>query len=175
MGAGIERCAVAGTWWRHIRHGMEPLVRLDPPPSCRWQRGAVVEATYFADEPATAWAEWYRLLSEAAIPPMRSMPRDLWRWNIDAGAVADLSSVEKLRDAHLPAPLPRQSSWKPFQECGEKLHANGFRGILAPSAVRPTHRILCLFRTGGAVVGAEPVAPPEIFHEPPAPPPGMTT
>jgi hypothetical protein len=29
----------------------------------------VVEAVYLADCEATAWAEWYRALAEAALPP----------------------------------------------------------------------------------------------------------
>src|ERR1700739_4166048 len=36
-----------------------------PPSSGRWQRGKTVAAIYLADEEATAWAEWYRVVSVA--------------------------------------------------------------------------------------------------------------
>jgi hypothetical protein len=42
----------------------------------------VIEALYFADSEETVWAEWYRYLAEAALPPRRGLPRDLWRWEI---------------------------------------------------------------------------------------------
>jgi RES domain-containing protein len=173
--AGTGRRSVAGIWWRQVRHGLAPLDRTAPPSDGRWQHGAIVEAIYFADEAETAWAEWYRFLSEIAVPPMQNMPRDLWRWKVDAEAVADLSSVEKLADAALPVPQPQRSSWKPFQEYGENLYAEGFQGILAPSAARPGHDVLCLFRSRGSVIGASPLPPPELYTEPPPPPTGMTT
>jgi hypothetical protein len=43
----------------------------------RWQHGDVVEGWYFADTPETVWAEWYRWLAEAGLPPMQTLPREL--------------------------------------------------------------------------------------------------
>jgi hypothetical protein len=44
----------------------------------RWQRGAIVDAVYLGDAAETVWAEWYRHLAEAGIPPAARLPgRDL--------------------------------------------------------------------------------------------------
>ena len=130
---------------------------------------------YFADSEETAWAEWYRALAEFAIPPDRQMPRDLWRWNVQVGDVADLSTKSALADVGLPVPRPRQREWSAFQDVGARLRADGHAGILAPSAARPGNLVLCLFRSGDEIAGATPERPPLTYRRPPAPPAGMTT
>jgi hypothetical protein len=70
-------------WCRHTVHGVDPLAGRLPPPDGRWQRGAIVEGLYLASNEATVWAEWYRHLAEAGIPPNQQMPRDLWTWAVD--------------------------------------------------------------------------------------------
>jgi RES domain-containing protein len=163
-------------WWRHTVHGADPLARRSPPPDNRWQRGAVVEALYLASDEATVWAEWYRALAEAGIPPNQQMPRDLWSWVVDPGlAVADLTSADRLQRVGLPLPHPGRKSWPPYQEVGERLWREGRPGLLAPSAARPRGGlVLCLFREGQRVPRIRPVAPPRIVPEPPPPPTGMT-
>ncbi|MDA8282834.1 MAG: hypothetical protein M0Z42_05935 [Actinomycetota bacterium] len=42
---------------------------------------------------ACVWAEWYRHLAEAAIPPASALPRDLWWHQITDLQVADLSDA----------------------------------------------------------------------------------
>jgi RES domain-containing protein len=134
-----------------------------------------VGALYFADTEDTAWAEWYRALAEFAIPPDRQMPRDLWRWEIDVTDVADLSDVDRLGAVGLSLPQPAQRSWPAFQEIGERLRRNGYRGVLAPSAARPQQQVLCLFRATEEVAGAVALRPPLTYRRAPAPPTGMTT
>jgi RES domain-containing protein len=165
---------VTGRWLRHARRGSKALPRREPPPDNRWQRGSVVDALYLADEEATAWAEWYRHLAEAGLPPGRQIPRALWTWEVDV-AVADLSTAERLERVGLPLPAPGRRTWPPFQEVGEALRREGWAGILAVSAARREGRVLCLFRDGDVVVGARPVGRARIVREPPAPPTGMTT
>ncbi len=80
------------------------------PADNRWQRGAVVEALYFADSEPTAWAEWYRYLAEAALPPQQALPRDLWRWEISLSTVADLSNPARLARVGLPNLQPKAPS-----------------------------------------------------------------
>lgn len=135
MSSKVERVSVAGSWWRQVSHGSDPLWLAAPPSSGRWQRGDVVAAIYLADEEPTAWAEWYRALAEIAMPPTHGMPRDL---------------------------------------C-EELHRKGYLGVLYPSAARPDHQALCLFREGGLIPGAEPERPPVTYRDPPAPPTGLRT
>jgi RES domain-containing protein len=173
--ATIERVSVAGSWWRQTPHGSDPLWLATPPSSGRWQHGATVAAIYLADDEQTAWAEWYRALAEIAMPPTHGMPRDLWRWTIAVGEIADLSTPEKLARLDLPVLRPGRRMWAPFQAAGEQLHGDGYRGILYPSAARPDHKALCLFREGALIPGAEPQRPPVTHRDPPAPPTGMRT
>ena len=175
MASAVERVSVAGVWWRQIPHGSDPLWRASPPSGGRWQRATTVAAIYLADEERTAWAEWYRSLAEIALPPTHGMPRDLWRWTIAAGDIADLSAPDKLARLDLSVPRPGRQTWKPFQAAGERLHKDGYRGVLYSSAARPDHKALCLFREGLVILGAEPVRPPVTYRDPPAPPTGMRT
>jgi RES domain-containing protein len=172
----VDRVSVAGSWWRHAPHGSDPLWLASPPSSGRWQQGTTVAAVYFADdEEATVWAEWYRLLAEAALPPTHGMPRDLWRWAIAVGDIADLSTTEKLARLHLPPPVPSRRSWGAYQAAGARLRRAGYRGVLYPSAARRNRHALCLFRDRILIQGAEPVRPPATYRDPPPLPQGLRT
>ena len=138
--------AIRGSWWRHAPLGGDPRHRPARPASSRWQRGHVVGALYLADSPETAWAEWYRHLAERAIPPMQTLPRELWRWRVDLERVADLRSAEALAACELPMPRPSRADWPPFQRVGEALHRAGWPALVAPSAARPSGLVLCVFR-----------------------------
>jgi RES domain-containing protein len=171
----VATVAIDGVWWRQVPQAADPLFRADPPSDGRWQRGETVGALYFADSEETAWAEWYRALAELAIPPDRQMPRDLWRWEIDVVDVADLSTGEKLALLGLPQLRPTRGEWPVFQPVGETLWRKGNRGVLAPSAARPTGQILSIFREADELNGVIPVRPPTTYRRPPTPPTGMTT
>ncbi len=175
MPSAVARVSVAGSWWRQTPHSSDPLWLASPPSSGHWQRGDQIAAIYLADDEATAWAEWYRLLAETALPPTHSMPRDLWRWTIAINDIADLSTQAKLARVDLSPPRPNRGTWTPFQAVGETLRREGYRGVLYPSATRPDHQALCLFREGILVPGADPVRPPVTHRDPPAPPTGMRT
>jgi RES domain-containing protein len=168
--------AIRGSRWRHVPLGGDPWHRPVAPASNRWQRGDVVAAMYLADSAETAWAEWYRHLAERALPPMQTLPRDLWRRNVDLERVADLRAPEALAAQELSPPRPTRVAWPPFQRVGEALHEAGWPALVAASAARPSGSVLCVFRPGTAQpAGIEPVPPPARADEPPAPPRGMTT
>lgn len=103
------------------------------------------------------------------------MPRDLWRWRVDANQIADLTDADRLVTVGLTTPRPTQREWLAFQKLGEQLWRDGYRGVLAPSAARPEKRILCLFREVDDVPDATPVRPALKYRRPPAPPTGMAT
>jgi hypothetical protein len=170
----VAAVAVRGRWFKHTYPGSLPLPKREPAPDNRWQRGDVVDALYLGDSEDTVWAEWYRHLAERAIPPLAQMPRELWTWEIDI-EVADLSTAERLTTAGLPLPVPGRRSWPAFQKVGERLHGEGWPGLLAPSAALPEGRVLCLFRDKDGVRGAEPVSAPRRVPEPPPPPAGLRT
>lgn len=172
----VDQIAVHDSWWRQIPGGGDVHYEPEEPADGRWQRGEIVEALYFADTPETAWAEWYRFLSEAMLPPAHALPRDLWEWRIDVERIADLSDERKLTDAGLPPPIPGRSQWPAYQLVGTQLWQEGYRGLLAPSAARPERGlVLCLFRTNRIEDGAEPLPPPRHHPSPPLVPTGLRT
>ena len=171
----VDAVDVAGEWLRHIPHSADPLARPNPPGDNRWQRGAVVDAMYLAKDEETLWAEWYRHLAEHGIPPLQSLPRDVWRFRMPPLPVADLGHADSLARLGLPFPAPGRRSWPPYQRVGETLAKEGWAGLLAPSAARPAGLVLCLFVDDPLVPAAEPVPPPSVVSEPPAPPTEMRT
>ncbi|MBA3427565.1 MAG: RES family NAD+ phosphorylase [Actinobacteria bacterium] len=173
MALEIDGTSIVGVWFRHVPAGGDPLFRPEHPADGRWQRGDVVEGFYLADSEATAWAEWYRALAEAAIPPMRQLPRDLWRFDVDVDHVADLSSPERLERVGLPQPVPDRRQWPSFQSRGETLFAEGWAGILCPAAARPHSLAVCLFRAADRLPGIRQLPPPMRHEEPPVPPRGL--
>lgn len=174
MALDIAAVAVRGRWVKHAHPGSSPLPNRDPPPDNRWQRGNVTDALYLADSEATAWAEWYRHLAERAIPPLAQMPREVWTWLVDI-KVADLSTDKRLAAVGLRQPAPGRRSWLAYQLVGEQISAEGWPGLLAPSAARLTGKVLCLFRSKHGVSGASPCPPPRHVREPPPPPMGLVT
>lgn len=176
MALDVGRTTVRGRWLRHTPVGVDPSVRPDPPDDNRWQQGRVVDALYLAREQECAWAEWYRHLAERAVPPQRSLPRDLWTYEIDSFEVADLSTAERLARIDLPEPRPGRGTWPPFQVVGEQLYEEGFAGLLAPSAARPQSLVLCVFIPGGNPPGQVALRrPARRVEEVPVPPTGMRT
>jgi RES domain-containing protein len=168
----LDPVHVHGIWYRHLPHRGRVWWRSDPPPSGRWQRGSVVAGMYLADSRDTAWAEWYRQLEELGLRPEHQLPRDLWRLEVDMDRVADLGDERRLAAVGLSLPRSVRREWPGFQTVGEQVYAEGWRGILAPSAARHEGRILCLFREEEAIEGVKPVPPPATYRRPPAPPMG---
>ncbi len=174
MALDVDGVAIRGVWFRQIPHRGKLTHRPDPAPDGRWQHGTVVEGFYLADSEATAWAEWYRQLAEYGIPPLRQMPRNLWRWEVST-RVANLRTPARLDRVGLEPPSPTRSSWPRYQDVGDALFGEGWAGLVAPSAARPAGRVLCLFRTAAIVDGAHAIPPPTVYRYPPSPPTGMTT
>lgn len=169
----VDPTSVRGVWFRHVPAGSEPLFRPERPADGRWQRGEIVDGFYLADSEETVWAEWYRALAELALPPMRQLPRDLWRFGIDVGRVADLSSPERLARVGLPQPVPDRRQWPAFQTAGQALRAEGWAAVLYPAAARPDSLALCIFRVSDRLPDVRPLPPPVRHDEPPVPPRGL--
>jgi RES domain-containing protein len=169
----VDPAPVRGVWFRHVPAAGEPLYRPERPADGRWQRGEVVEGFYLADSEDTVWAEWYRALAEFALPPLRQIPRDLWRFEVEVDRAADLSSPERLERVKLMSPVPDRRQWPSYQAVGETLFAEGWAGVLYPAAARPDSLALCLFRTSDQLAGVRPQSPPLRVDEPPAPPRGL--
>lgn len=175
MAIDIDRVSLRGTWWRQVASGLDPLQVREPPNDGRWQRGAAIGAIYLADDEDTVWAEWYRALASAALPPRTWLPCDLWSVGVDLDQVADLSDGERLGRAGLVPPAPDRRTWLPYQEVGEQLAAEGCDGLLAPSAARPDGLVLCVFDRSDVEQKLTRLEGPTAVAEPPTPPRGMRT
>lgn len=145
------------------------------PSDNRWQRGSVIEALYFADCAQTVWAEWYRWLAEAGLPPQQGLPHELWRWEISLPDVVDLRGEDRLGRVGLPTMIPTRTQWPTFQPIGEGLYRKGTPALLAASAARPEGEVLCVFRSKRKVSGTRPLPPPTTVTDPPVVPTGMRT
>jgi hypothetical protein len=121
------------------------------------------------------WAEWYRHLAERGIPPLGQLPRDVWRYRVASGRVADLTAPDLLARVGLVVPAPGRKGWPAYQNVGESLWREGWQGLLAPSAARPTGSVLCLFLQPRGDTPAEPAPPPTVVSQPPLLPTGMRT
>lgn len=166
MTLDVDRVGADGVWYRHLPHRGSVWWRSEPPPDGRWQRGSEVAGFYLADSRETAWAEWRRQIDELALRPTDQLPRNLWRFEVTVDGIADLRSGAQLVRVGLP--FPRRRGWPAFQEAGEQLHAEGWKGVRAPSAARPgSGEILCLFRERQKVDGVKPLPPPAIQRNPP--------
>jgi len=171
----VDTGSVHGIFVRHIPHGGDPLYEPPEPADGRWQRGATIAAWYLADEPDTAWAEWYRALAGTGLPPIQAMPRDLWRWRIDLDRVALLDDDSRLSRVGLPPPLPTVRQWPAYQDVGDALHGEGYDALLVTSAARPEHRNLVVFRTARRLTSGTPQPPPMLVIDVPPVPRGMRT
>jgi len=171
----VDSTHVSGIWLRHIPAAGDVFYEPDDPADNRWQRGSAVEALYFADSEATVWAEWYRFLAEAGLPPMQGLPRDMWRWEIALPEVANLSDSRRLSRIGLPRLAPTRRQWPRYQPVGERLHRDGWPALICASAARPEGRVLCVFRTNREVLGTRPLPPPETVELPPIVPTGLRT
>jgi hypothetical protein len=173
----VDSVVVGGIWLRHVPHGSPPDGRPPIVPDGRWQRGTVVDALYLAGDDDCMWSEWYRHLAESGIPPLRALPRDVWRFAVADTEVADLSTEERLKAVGLAVPPPGRRTCPPYQTVGEQLHSEGWLGLLAPSAARPKSRVLCIFIDLGEPFPADvtPQPPPEVVDEPPVVPTGLRT
>ncbi len=175
MSSNIDPVAVTGLWVRHLPAGGDPLWWPPEPPDGRWQRGEIVGALYLADTEETAWAEWYRWLAATGRRPLDTLPRDLWSYRIGLDRIANLSTADRLAAAGLRAPEPDAAQWPAFQALGERLHADGWPGVLYSSAARPAAQAICLFRPERNIRGVRPVPPPLPQQDPPVPPTGLRT
>jgi len=165
----VDAIDVDGIWWGQTPHGGDPLFRADPPSDGRWQRGETVCGLYFADSEQTAWAEWYRALSEFAIPPDGQMPRDHWRRHIDVERVADLSGDDRLAAVGLEAPRPMQRQWPAFQSSQSGCGGSDFAASSRPA--QPARPGACCACSAKPMTSTSPRrCAPE--HLPPAPPTG---
>ena len=178
MALDVDPLEISGSFQRHVPAGGDPRWRPaeGDAPDNRWQRGEVVDALYLSDSDATMWSEWFRWLAEAGIPPQESLPRDIWRFEVQI-TVANLSDADRLARVGLGLPRPGRTTWPPYQAAGEQLAAEGWAGLLVPSAARLSEGLNLVVFLPERVIpdNVSPIPPPITVAEVPPPPRGMKT
>ena len=169
MPLDVDALTVDGEWVRHAPHRSVLLGRSSVPTDGRWQRGQTVGALYLADERGTAVAEWYRYLAERGLPPAHAIPHDHHLWSVQID-VANLSDSDRLARVGLDPPMPTRRTWPRFQDVGEALWRGGWGGLVAPSAARADHLVLCVFTPTWPPEGCTPLRSIEVAKLPPPPP-----
>lgn len=128
---------------------MPPWELSDPPTSGRWQRGSIVPALYFADSEETALAEAVRFVHEYGAIPDEFLPRYLWTAEVDASNLVDLCDPETAKAYQVPSGLvPYVTDWPRFQPVGERIAAEGHKGLIAPSAAQISGATITIFPSG---------------------------
>jgi RES domain-containing protein len=164
----VDPIAMAGEWILHAPHRSGLLRRSPEATDGRWQRGELVRGLYLADESHIAVAEWYRYLAERGLPPSAAIAHDHHVWRVHL-TLADLSTAERLAAVGLRPPRLTRRDGPPYPDIGEELWRNGWRGVLAPSAARPTARPSASSATTGRPPAArrcEPSRSPKYAHPP---------
>jgi len=135
-----------------------------------------VRGFYLADSEETAWAEWYRHGSELGVPPQSRLPRAMWRFEVDADDITDLTDPAELASHGIRALPPTRRQWPRTQPIGEAYWREGRRGLLVPSAAHVGGQVLVIFRpTDEPPAGVTPVPRPRLFKELPPLPTGLRT
>jgi RES domain-containing protein len=103
------------------------------------------------------------------------MPRDTWRIAVDVADIADLTEPGVLDRHGIPELRPTRRQWPLTQPVGESYFADGWRGLLAPSAAHEGGNVLAIFRPLPALPGLTSVPPPNRYDELPPLPTGLRT
>jgi hypothetical protein len=110
----------------------------------RWHREGEGYAQYLALEALGAWAELVRYERIRARPRADAYRRRLWHVYVEERDIADLSTFEKYSACGLDPGLA-VGDHAASQALADDLRANGFRGVLSPSAALPDATNLTLF------------------------------
>ncbi len=141
--------SVARFWYRHTSPEWPPLVHSagEPRPSQesgRWHKHGEGYAQYLAESPAGAWAElvrYYEIRSSAFAAEQR---RNLWLIYVEEHEIADLSTFDAWVRCGLDPSLA-VGKHAPCQDLAFELEAQGYRGVLSPSAALADTINLTLF------------------------------
>ncbi len=102
-------------------------------------------AQYCALDVASAMAEMVRYENLREIDDARELHVKVWELRIDEGAIADYSRPDLASAQGMEWPSLISDSWDNCQAEGRRIHAEGGRGVIAPSAAFPGGLALTLF------------------------------
>jgi RES domain len=145
------RCNVKRLTFRHAGAAYPPLwlpgSTREPTlqPEGRWHRDGREYTQYFALSPRGAWAELIRYEGLRLATELEDCQHHLWWFEIEEKDIADLSSFNEAHRVHIDPGMLVDDNLSCCQALGSQLRAEGYRGVLAPSAALPGERNLTLF------------------------------
>jgi RES domain len=131
----------------------------------RWHTAGSVATQYLSVTPDGAWAELIRhegLTTEGSVAEVRMQ---IWVVRINQARIADYSTFTKAEEAGFAAGALVSDDYTACQTEGARLRAEGYSGVLAPSASLPNTVNLTLF---GARLRASFASVPRLARSVPA-------
>lgn len=142
----LPRGRFRGEAFRHQGPGYHPLsgegARIQ---GGRWNPPNSFPVLYLALNPSIAAAEFYRRSAREGRPPEDLLPRRLYRYRIDLGAVLHFAGQVELTQVDLSPADVSSDDLSRCQAVGEAAHYLGFEGILAPSATSAGETLAVFF------------------------------
>jgi RES domain-containing protein len=112
--------------------------------SGRWHRKGQGYAQYLSLSPLGAWAEYARYASVRSVALAAEVRRNMWCVFVRETEIADLSTFDRYSDCGLD-PVIAVGEHAASQLLADDLRADGFRGVLSPSAALPRVVNLTIF------------------------------
>jgi RES domain-containing protein len=146
----VRPAAIRGEWtcFRQTDPDWPPLfhetTRSPTQESGRWHRQGEGHAQYMSLSVLGAWAEYARRNSIRDEELARQLTRNLWVVFVREHNIADLGTFDKYEACGLDARIA-VGEHPPAQALAVELRADGFRGVLSPSAALPNVLNLTVF------------------------------
>ncbi len=142
----LPRSSFRDEAFRHQGPGYDPLsgegARIQ---GGRWNPPNSFPVLYLALDSSTAAAEFYRRAEREGRRPQDLLPRRLYHYRVELGAVLDLGTQDKLAQVGLSFVEVSSDDLSRCQVVGEAAHYLGFEGVLAPSATNAGQNLAVFF------------------------------
>jgi RES domain-containing protein len=133
-----------GVVFRYANYDTPLWVRANSSPG-RWNSSGDPPTQYFSSNANAAWAELARAENLVAAEELTMVRTVMWAVDIHAEAIVDYTDFEKARWAGLSPDALVSDDHAVCQAERQRLEANGYRGVLAPSAALPGALSLTVF------------------------------
>jgi hypothetical protein len=111
----------------------------------RWNRARQDSTQYLSLTPEGSWAELIRAEHLRTADELHFVSMPMWVLRVRETSLADYSTFERAQSAGFPPEAIVDEDYERCQREAERLRAEGFRGVLAPSAALPGAVNLTLF------------------------------
>jgi RES domain-containing protein len=138
---------LSGTFWHQAGPGWKPLSFADPATvDSRYSPEGAAGAWYGSSQEQGAWAEFLRHFTQAISPA--EVKRRMARVRVTDLAVLNLTDANVVRTLGVDPNDLTSDDTSTCQTLARQAVADGYEGILAPSAALPGRRTLAVFQAG---------------------------